>query len=284
MISCMLQGGVPEGVVIPSGDIWYWLMSAIGFPVMIIAVIVIASAWGIVRWRTPQEAKQITKAAHAKKPVLLFFNDAGQAWFEPLKQINASGAASTTAKIDKQKGWLGFFPRKKDPVLQNPGSDLSGNIAADNLAEYVDALQTTKIHLKGARIPIHVAYSGKALVTSLMALAGVEFAQRLALTDGGTSVEEQVCSYCGGKQVVERKVLREAVNLTVVNITRFFKNIGKLMAWDESQERGIAIEQFEWGKEEERRKTNKSPLMMVLIALGFCFGMAILAFLVVKLL
>lgn len=270
-----------SGAVIPSSDLWYWLLSAIGFPVMIIVAIVIAGLWAIVRYRTPQEAKQITKATHGKRPVVFFFNDAGQGWFEPLKQINASGAASTTKKLDKQKGFLGFFPRKKDPVFHNPSKDLTGDIPADNLAEYVDSLQTTKIYLKNAKIPIHVAYTGKALITSFMALAGVEVAQKLALTDGGQITEE--CPYCGQKNA-PLKVIKNAVDVTVVNITRFFKNIGKLMAWDESQERGIAIEQFEWGREEEKRKTNKNPLMMVLIALGFCFGMAILAFLVVKLL
>ena len=277
----LLEAVAPPGVVIPSSDVWYWLMSAIGFPVMIIATIVIAVAWVIVSWRTPQESKQITKATHGKRPVVFFFNDAGQGWFEPLKQINASGAASTTNKMDKQKGFLGFFPRKKDPVFQNPTKDLAGNVAAENLAEYVDSLQTTKIYLRNAKIPIHVAYTGKALITSFMALAGVEVAQKLALADGGQITEE--CPYCGQKNE-PLKVIRNAVEVTIVNVTRFFKNIGKLMAWDESQERGIAIEQFEWGKEEEKRKTTKNPLLILLLAMGFCFGMAILAFLVVKML
>lgn len=273
MIPLLLEAIAPPGVVIPSGDVWYWLMSAIGFPVMIIATIVVAVAWVIVNWRIPQESKQITRATHGKRPVVFFFNDAGQGWFEPLKQINASGAASTTKKIDKQKGFLGFFPRKKDPVFKDPIKDLSGDVAAENLAEYVDSLQTTKIYLKHAKIPIHVAYTGKALITSFMALAGVEVAQKLALTDGGEATEQ--CPYCGQKKE-PLKVIMSAVEVTIVNITRFFKNIGKLMAWDESQERGIAIEQFEWGKEEEKRKSTKNPLLMLLLAMGFCFGMAVL--------
>jgi len=269
MIPLLLE----SGVVIPSSDVWYWLMSAIGFPVMIIAAIGIAVAWTIVNWRIPQESKQITKATHGKRPVIFFFNDAGQGWFEPLKQINASGAASTTKNIDKPKGFLGFFPRKKDPVFQNPTQDVTGDIAADNLAEYVDSLQTSKIYLRNAKIPIHVAYTGKALITSFMALAGVEVAQKLTLTDGGQVIEE--CPYCGQKQQ-PYKILLQKIEVTIINISRFFKNIGKLTAWDESQKLGIAIEQLEKGRDIEKRATTRNPLLLLLLAMGFCFGMAVL--------
>lgn len=270
-----------SGVVIPSGDVWYWLMSAIGFPVLAIALIGVAVGWVI--WErviTPSEAREIRKAKRGKHPLLFLFNDAGQGWFESLKRISSSGAASSTRKVKDRKGFLGYFARKTEAMFMEPIGEESANIAADNLSGLVDSLQTSKVYLKDSKIPINVAYRGKALITSFPALAGVEMVQKMSMANGGTVTE--ACPYCG--QNKEPKRIIDRIDLTVINITRFFKNISQLTAWDESEQKANETDHFYWGIDEEKKKTTKSPLLMVLIALGFCFGMAILAFLVVKLL
>ena len=258
-----------SGVVIPDADVWYWIMAAIGFPCMIIALLAVCGAWGIYQWLTPKEAKEIRKATRKKQPLLFLFNDSGQGWFEGLKRITSSGAASTDKKAGGKHGFLGYFARKQEPVFEKPTDE---NIAAENLSGYVDGLQTSKIFLRNAKIPINVAYSGKALITSFLSLAGVEMASKMALADGGTVTE--ACPYCG-QQKAPFKIV-ERIELTLVNITRFFKNLSDLTAWDESEQKANETDQFFLGIEEERKRATKNPLILILLAMGFCFGMAVL--------
>lgn len=270
MILALLEAGAPNGVVIPSGDIWYWVMSAIGFPVLAIVLVAVVAGWVI--WErviTPSEAREIRNAKRKKQPLGFCFNDAGQGWFERFKRISSSGAASTTTKVNDRKGFLGYFARKSEPTFEKPEN---ADVVADNLANYVDSLQTTKIYLKDSKIPINVIYRGKALITSFLALAGIELAQKMALTDGGIVTE--ACPYCGQNKQVNRVIDR--IELTVINITRFFKNISQLKAWDESEQEANQTDHFYLGIREEQKKATKNPLLMLLLALGFCFGMAVL--------
>jgi len=271
MILALLEAGAPNGVVIPSGDIWYWVMSAIGFPVMAIVCVAVVVGWVI--WEkviTPPEAREVRNAKRKKQPLLFLFNDAGQGWFETLKRISTSGAASTSKKVNDKKRWLGFWPRKSEPMFAEP---LDPDTVADNLSSYVDSLQASKVYLKYSKIPINIAYHGKALITSLMGLAGVEFAQKLSMADGGEG--EETCSYCGGKNTFSKRVIK-ALDAPFINITRFFKNISQLTAWDESEQKANETDHFYWGIDEEKKKSSKNPLLMLLLALGFCFGMAVL--------
>jgi hypothetical protein len=68
----------------------------------------------------------------------------------------------------------------------------------------------------------------------------------------------------------------ERIELTLVNITRFFKNLSELTAWDESEQKANETDQFFLGIEEERKRATKNPLILILLAMGFCFGMAVL--------
>lgn len=275
MMPFLLQAAAqPSGTLIPDSDLWYWLMSAVGFPVLAIAIAAVIGAWLI--WErviTPAEARAIRSAKRRKNPILFLFNDAGQGWFEPVKRLSSSGAASTSKKSSKRDRYLGYFARKTEATFEEPKGDNVPEIVADNLANYVDSLETAKIYLKDSKIPINVAYRGKALITSFMGLAGVEYAKKLSLADGGEATE--VCSYCGGKNSFGTRVIK-ALDVPFINITRFFKNISQLTAWDESEQLANETDRYFEGMEEEKKKATKNPLLMILLAMGFCFGMAVL--------
>jgi hypothetical protein len=250
-------------------DIMYIWISELGFPILIVAIVALGVAWGIWEfWVTPKESKELRTAKRRKQPVALSFDDSHRVFFQRLVRVGASGAASTHKRYSDRKAWIGFFSRKSTPQFYKP---TDAEVAADNWAGEVDELQSSKLFLADSKIPITVNYKGKALLTSFYALAGIQAAELASRLDGGEEVVTEPCSYCG-----QAKEPLKVLTKVGIDITRFFKSIANLKAWDESAQRENQIDAFGHGMEEAKRGLGKQPIVILLVALGFCFGMAIL--------
>jgi len=166
---------------------------------MLILLGVIA-AWVIwEKWLTPQESKEIRWASRKKIPLSFLAGDDGYGDFEPLPILGRQGYAATSKQ--REKKWIGFFASSAEEVEEEDKSKKIGGL--------INKLAARKLYLRHAKIPIWFSYSGKAILTSLYALIGLELAK--AIGDANPNPNPKV-----------------VVDLTAIK--SLFPN-----AWDESQ-------------------------------------------------
>ena len=172
-------------------DLMWVMICLYGFPITLLAIAGIISAWIIwEKWMTPQESKTIRKATRKKRPIAIHVGDEGFAKIEILDFIGKEGFASTKKDSTDKDQFLGFFARSPS---EEP-SDKKGKIAA-----FINKLASKKVYLQHAKIPVWFAYTGKAILTSLFSLAGLELTKDLPTNPTPAVVDLQELKSLFGK-------------------------------------------------------------------------------------
>jgi len=153
-------------------DLMWVMICLYGFPILLLVCIGIIAAWYIwEHWMTPQESKTIRKATRKKRPIAIHVGDEGFAKIEVLDFIGKEGFASTKKDSTDKNQFSGFFARSSP---EEPTSD-----AKSKIASFINKLASKKVYLQHAKIPVWFAYTGKAILTSLFSLAGLEGTKEL---------------------------------------------------------------------------------------------------------
>ena len=154
-----------------------------------IAIAVVASiaavALGVVffvyeHWLTPLESKNIRSASRKKRPLLILGGDDGYADLKDAPFSGPEGIVQTKKIGRTQEHYTGALPRPREfdetEIEVAPNKDLKKTTA---IANFVSMLANRRLLLRGARVPVWVAYRGKAILASLYGLAALQVLEGL---------------------------------------------------------------------------------------------------------
>lgn len=150
---------------------------AVGLGIAVVGVFVYHL---ICEYRTPKESKDIRSASQKRKPGMLLVNDWGTAVFKFADRVGSEGYSTTKPEGRHKFHYTALHPR---PGKVPENIEVSVNKDVDKtraLAEYINKLNTQKIHLEGARIPIWVGVPSKSILTSVLAIAGVQITEKIS--------------------------------------------------------------------------------------------------------
>lgn len=165
-------------------DLLLYLVIGLG-----IALALVTGAWAIREYRTPPESKQIRKASNKKKPLLILAGDDGLIQTEIIDKRGPEGVSHTEKHGKLKEHFVGFYPRPtKSPLVlidddelrtaTNGGTPIQDDgtkqLRSEAIAEYLTTLNTKPTFFQGAKIAIGIAYRGKAIITTIAALAGLK--------------------------------------------------------------------------------------------------------------
>jgi hypothetical protein len=168
---------------------WLQLFFLVGWPILFFIVLI---AWIIDHvWLTPEESKIIKKATRKKRGLTLAGFDNRQAEFKMDKEVGEEGYRVM------EDGWIGLDAR---PVAE-------GNPEPDKELDKANSLMRETLMLKHAKIPISIAYVGKAILTNPKALAVMQYAEntkqnvKLPFTIEGKKLIANVLWYVDSKLI-----------------------------------------------------------------------------------
>lgn len=173
----------PVGIqVVLDPGTWQWLQMSVWVAVgLTIAVIASVIFHLITEFRTPLESKAIRNASHGRKSGAFLISDDGVADFKAAARTGSEGYIETKKEGKFKFYHTAFTPRPgtvSSEINVTPGGekDLAKTRA---LAERINRLNTTKVFLRGARIPIWFGVYSKGLLASAYAIAGLQLTEIL---------------------------------------------------------------------------------------------------------
>jgi len=147
--------------------IWLQLLFLLGFPIMFFVTL---AAWIIdYIWLTPKEAKIVKKAARKKLPLVVLGGDDGYADLDVLQKRGKAGYGSTSKK--PKDAWTGFYARSVEEEREPTNEEKEKEKA---IVRLINKLSSRKLFLRHAKVPVWFGYSGKAILTSLYSLIGLD--------------------------------------------------------------------------------------------------------------
>lgn len=159
---------------------WAWLQMSIWVVVGLGIALAIAVVYHFVtEFRTPKESKDIRSASHRRKPGMLLASDSGSAIFKYADRVGSEGYSTTKPEGRWKFHFTALHPRPgkvPEDIAVAPNKDIS---KTRSLAEYINKLNTQKLFLEGARIPIWVGVPSKSIVASVFAVAGVQITEAI---------------------------------------------------------------------------------------------------------
>ena len=160
-----------------------WLQISIW--VVLAVTIVAALGWAYHFWvelhKTPKESKDIREAYNKKMPMMLLASDSGTGMTKVANRVGSEGYATTRPEGKWKFHHTQLFPRPgKVPNSINVdaagGKDLS---KTRTLAEQINKINTKKLILEGARVPLWVGVPSKGIVASVFAIAGIQITEEI---------------------------------------------------------------------------------------------------------
>lgn len=159
---------------------WAWLQVSVWVVVgLAIAVVAVSVFHLITEYRTPEESKKIRDASHKRKPGMLLASDAGTGIFRYADRVGNEGYLTTKNEGKWKFHFTALTPRPgkvPDNIEVVSGKDLA---KTRSVAEYINYLNTKKLHLQGARIPLWIGVPSKSIVASVFAIAGVQITEQI---------------------------------------------------------------------------------------------------------
>jgi len=230
----------------------YIYLSIYGFPVLFVAVIAIISAWVIWEFRiTPLEARRIRTASRKKRTLFELAGDDGYVDFHFAHRSGSEGSVETKKRGKTKEYWAGFLPQQRkyvideEKVIVASDKDRKKTIA---IAHFLNRLASRKLFLRHARIPVWIGYRGKAVLTSIISLAGLEI-------------------------LVELQSLfpEEFATIDIVALKTLFPN-----SWNESQVTAHATDSERIGALETKKLLGRESWLWPIVLVGFALGMGVL--------
>lgn len=172
--------------------------------VSILAAIGVGVAWLVFeKWFTPAESKYLRRAFRRKRPLIFLGGDDGYADFVDAPFSGSEGILQTRKEGRTQEHYTGALPRPKefdetdiqltdesDLIDENgqPKKDKDGKPLKSQynktktvaIANFISSLANRRLLLRGAKIPVWLAYRGKAILASLYGLAALDMLQAMS--------------------------------------------------------------------------------------------------------
>lgn len=142
----------------------------------VIACAAIGISWFVwEHWLTPAESKHIRRASRKKRPLIVLGGDDGYADINDAAFSGPEGILQTKKVGRTQEHYTGALPRPREfdetEIQVSKDKDVVKTTA---IANFVSMLANRRLLLRGARIPIWIAYKGKAVIASLYGLAAIQ--------------------------------------------------------------------------------------------------------------
>lgn len=157
--------------------------------ISIMSTVAIAIAWFVYeKWFTPNESKNMRRAFRRKRPLVFLAGDDGYADFVDAPFSGSEGILQTSKQGRTQEHYTGALPRPRefdesdiqlsDQKENSPSQfDKKKTVA---MANFISSLANRRLLLRGAKIPVWLAYRGKAILASLYGLAALDLLTAMA--------------------------------------------------------------------------------------------------------
>lgn len=159
---------------------WQWLQLSIWVAVGLTIALIASIVYHLIgEHRTPFESKGIREASHKGVAGLLLASDSGVADFKSAFRTGSEGYNVTKREGKFKFHHTSLLPRPGQPpnsIDVAEGKDLDKTRAT---AGYINRLNTTKIFLRGAKIPLWIGVPSKGIVASILAIAGVQLTEEI---------------------------------------------------------------------------------------------------------
>ena len=158
-----------------------WLQMSIW--VVLIVTIVAVLGWAYHFWvelhKTPKESKDIREAHNKKMPMMLLASDSGVAMTKVANRVGSEGYATTKPEGKWKFHYTQLFPRP-GKVPNSINVDITKDLPKTRtLAEHINKINTKKLILEGARVPLWVGVPSKGIVASVFAIAGIQITEEI---------------------------------------------------------------------------------------------------------
>jgi hypothetical protein len=155
------------------------VIACVGF----VAAIVVGVCWFVYeKFMTPLESKALRSASRHKKALLLLGGDDGYGDFKVAKFSGHEGWQKTADEGREKNHYTGFLPRPRTFSVDEIklSDEKYDKKKTTEVANFVSALASRRLLLRGAKVPLWVAYRGKAVLASLYGLAALDVIDKLA--------------------------------------------------------------------------------------------------------
>lgn len=156
---------------------WLWC-SAYSYVVIAVFIISTVAIFAYHLWqnhRSPAESNRLKECSIARKAAILVANDDGNAEIKRADKKNSGEGYMETKPSGKWKWyWTAMYPRKGIIPTDVPVTEGKDESKTRSMASVLTELNTKKLHLQGARIPLWVAVESKAVLMSLYGVAGIQ--------------------------------------------------------------------------------------------------------------
>lgn len=207
--------------------------------VAVAGCIAVAIAWFIYEyWLTPSESKDMRRASRKKRPLVALAGDDGYMDIKDAPISGSEGWLQTKEKGTTKEHYTGCLPRPRvfaeSEINVGEKMDVKKTVA---VANYISMLANRRLLLRGAKVPIWFAYSGKAVLASLYGLAALQ------MLEGLSQLKEFKSSF---------------VTVDIVAIKALFSE-----QWNESQINAIEADKERKGELKAKRFGGKENLIML---------------------
>jgi hypothetical protein len=198
-------------------------------------------------WRTPLESKVIKDCHLHKNTLHITEHDDGYFLFKEGKEEGPEGFVHTKPEGKHKMIWTGFFARpslndKEMQYPENASEEQKEEVDQTNkLAKLLGVMATERRYLRGAKVPCTVGYDGKAILSSVKAIAALQFLEALD------------------------RIGELPANLSAVKEIFGFN-------WNSSQIAMALKRREQIGAEKQKRFGQHGDLIMLLISAGIFFG------------
>lgn len=206
---------------------------------------------------TPSDSKHIRRAFRKKRPLTFLGGDDGYLDIVDVPTAVPEGFVETSNYGGAKQKHLGALPRPiqftADQIEVAKGKDVDKTVA---VANFVSMLASRRLMLRGAKVPVWIAYRGKAILTSLYGLIALQIVEGLA--DFAKQLGDKFAEAWG------------AVDITAIK--DLFSE-----QWEESQIQALAYEKERKGEAKAKRFGGKESLILIFAVLIVIIVLVILA-------
>lgn len=249
--------------------------AAVAFAVIgVIAAVAVAICWwAYEKYFTPLESHQIRKAFRKHLAIMALGGDDGYLDICSAPTSGPEGFLESQPKGATKEHYSGALPRSKvftdddiqlsdiDPTkpasIQKSKYDLKKTVA---VANYISMLASRRLLLRGAKVPVWLAYRGKAIMTSLYGLAALQLVETLCNLKKEAQGNEALKSIADAFAVVDLLAVKDLFS----------------QQWNESQLNAQEADKERKGELKAKKFAGKESLVLIFALLIVVVIVAIL--------
>ena len=250
-----------------------------GIVAMVIAMIM-GIAWAITKFRTPKEASSATRAAHKRLPLILLAGLDHFADLFPLREYIPEGVLETFP--------FGKKPNKRVYRYALPQQAPVNNIQVDQskdeettirVIKALNDMNTDKVFLRGAKVPLLVGVKNRAIAASLPFLGALNWIKDLEQIAASSKVI-QLMSKSKDPKIRDLGQLldRMSTGVSTVDFHAIYRYVD--VNWDQTIQDAISERDKTDGRregKEEKDKQTKTVMLLIMGAIAFAIILVVVA-------